>query len=466
MATITLTTFNDLVGHVVDYLGAAASAGDLTRDARRAVLNAYRELASASIWSYYYQRGRLNTFMPFQEGTISYSQATQTVTLTTGTGLIQQATNTSPIVITSAAHGLSSGGTVTISGVLGNTAANGTWVITVVDANDFSLNGSVGNGTYTSGGTWTIGGFPPWAANAMISFNTGSYPGLVAYQVVANPTPTTLVLADASNPGEDAVAGQVYTLYCDTFPLPADCLAINRMIMVNQAVSMWYESPGIWLERQRIYYSPAMPRSYTITGHPNFMGSMAIRFFPPPDNNYVFDFIYQRRPRAMVNAGYSTGKVSTIAGQPIITGVGTNWTSWMIGQCIRIGTDNVNIPTGPEGNFPSQMERVVVAVNSPTSLTLDAIATQTVGPVTHIISDIVDIEAGAMLTALLRCCEKQASISRAKTSRNLKDAEAAYKDALILAREADSRSFAIETVGNSHMYPYRLANMPSGPDIP
>jgi hypothetical protein len=64
------------------------------------------------------------------------------------------ASNTSPIVITTAsAHGLQSGMQVTLSGVLGNTAANGTFTITVTSLNTFSLNGTTGNGTWTSGGT-------------------------------------------------------------------------------------------------------------------------------------------------------------------------------------------------------------------------------------------------------------------------------------------------------------------------
>lgn len=74
------------------------------------------------------------------------------------TGTITGATNASPIVITCAAHGLTTGTLVTISGVLGNTAANGTFTATVVNANSFSLDGSTGNGAYTSGGTWTVTG--------------------------------------------------------------------------------------------------------------------------------------------------------------------------------------------------------------------------------------------------------------------------------------------------------------------
>lgn len=63
------------------------------------------------------------------------------------------ATNASPIVITSASHGFLTGSLIYISGVVGNTSANGKWVVTKIDNDTFSLNNSVGNGTYTSGGS-------------------------------------------------------------------------------------------------------------------------------------------------------------------------------------------------------------------------------------------------------------------------------------------------------------------------
>lgn len=69
-------------------------------------------------------------------------------------GAITAATNATPIQITAAAHGLTTGTRVTIENVGGNTAANGDWQITQVDANNFTLNNSVGNGAYTNGGIW------------------------------------------------------------------------------------------------------------------------------------------------------------------------------------------------------------------------------------------------------------------------------------------------------------------------
>lgn len=74
------------------------------------------------------------------------------------TGSLTSATNATPIVVASATHNLQTGQKVTVSGVVGNAAANGDFTITKIDANSFSLDGSSGNGAYISGGTWHVTG--------------------------------------------------------------------------------------------------------------------------------------------------------------------------------------------------------------------------------------------------------------------------------------------------------------------
>lgn len=90
------------------------------------------------------------------------------------TAAITGATNATPIVITSTAHGLSTGDVVTISGVGGNTAANGTFRITNTGANTFSLQtlaaggaNVAGSGAYTSGGDWYKANYSGTRATAL-----------------------------------------------------------------------------------------------------------------------------------------------------------------------------------------------------------------------------------------------------------------------------------------------------------
>jgi hypothetical protein len=69
------------------------------------------------------------------------------------TQAITGATNAAPIVVTtSLAHGYSTGDVVNIQNVVGNTAANGVFTVTVTNSTTFSLDDSSGNGTRTSGG--------------------------------------------------------------------------------------------------------------------------------------------------------------------------------------------------------------------------------------------------------------------------------------------------------------------------
>lgn len=80
---------------------------------------------------------------------------------------VTAATNASPIQITSSGHGLTTGARITITGVTGNTAANGTFTVTKVNDNAFTLDDSTGNGAYVSGGTWNKTGFYQYTVNAL-----------------------------------------------------------------------------------------------------------------------------------------------------------------------------------------------------------------------------------------------------------------------------------------------------------
>jgi hypothetical protein len=65
---------------------------------------------------------------------------------------IQDASNTTPIEVITDDTGMVNGQTWTVSGVQGNTAANGVWVIHLTGAGGVQLLGSVGNGDYVFGG--------------------------------------------------------------------------------------------------------------------------------------------------------------------------------------------------------------------------------------------------------------------------------------------------------------------------
>lgn len=72
--------------------------------------------------------------------------------LRTNAKTITGASNATPIVIDCVAHGFSDDGIIVVHGVLGNTAANGTWKVANKTDDTLELTGSVGAVDYTSGG--------------------------------------------------------------------------------------------------------------------------------------------------------------------------------------------------------------------------------------------------------------------------------------------------------------------------
>lgn len=105
-------------------------------------------------WNEMYLQGKREialTLLPKTSSTDTWTTTANQVAANSHT--VTGATNASPIVITtSAGHNLTTGQTIKIRLATGNTAANGTWVITVTGANTFSLNGSTGNGVYAGSG--------------------------------------------------------------------------------------------------------------------------------------------------------------------------------------------------------------------------------------------------------------------------------------------------------------------------
>ena len=69
---------------------------------------------------------------------------------------ITSTTDATPIVVTLATHGYSTGDVVTIMAHTTNTNANGTWVVTKVNANSFSLDGSTATGGGAGGAAGTL----------------------------------------------------------------------------------------------------------------------------------------------------------------------------------------------------------------------------------------------------------------------------------------------------------------------
>lgn len=378
---VELTTWDDVITHLVDWAGANPTQ-EAVRDAKRATMHALRDVSKAFNWSYYYSRGRLNLNAPYSTGTVEYD----------------------------------------------HTGGSYERVVTL------------------SSGTW-----PSWAGDGMLLIDN------VAYEVYSRKSDTEITLSANSNPGADVAAGESYTLYRDGYPLPSNFQSMGSIVIANNSRFLQLDHPNTFLDRQRIFHGVATPYSYAILGDPNYQNTMQVGFYPPPDAAYQLDFIFKRRPRPLSISSESAGKVSASSGGSTVTGSGTAFTSKMVGSVIRLG-DATDVPTAKWGSHPFQEERVVVSVASATSLTVDSAWDDNHALVKYRVSDPFDIDVQTMLSAVLRCSELNMGYARTRQDREI--LAAAYDRELILAREADSRSFREESVGGTGVFPQRLADMP------
>lgn len=303
--------------------------------------------------------------------------------------------------------------------------------------------------------TLTGGVWPAWAALGSLVL------GGVPYEVYARLDDARLTLSVNSNPGGDVAAGTAFTLYRDQYTLPANFQAMGELVILTQSRVLGQEHPSSWLARQRVWHGPSTPVTYALMGDPNYQNALAVALFPAPDQAYAIDFIYKRRPRELRVDAYSTGTVAGAAGQATLSGTGTAWDARMAGAVVRVGTA-ADVPTARWGDAPAAQERLVVSVQSATSLTVDAAWDDSFSGVKHLISDPVDIDTPAMETALLRKAELETG--HARTLKNRAELVQLYQLEVVRARELDARSFAEQAAGGGSWWPARLADMPLGSD--
>lgn len=283
-----------------------------------------------------------------------------------------------------------------------------------------------------SGGTW-----PTNAARGWVLIDG------VEYRVASRVSDTVITLSVNSNPGEDIAAGESYTWWRDTYPMPLDFLGADKLVDHQGFWEPIHTTPGNVLNLRANNQSANEPLDYSFISDPDYVGVMAVRFHPPPNDVYVLDFTYYRSPVPMRVLEYSTGTVSVSS--TTVTGTGTSWNSDMVGCLIRFPRSGVNeIPTGRTGKYPYAEQRIVTAVNSATSITIDAVLDGTYSGVKYRISDFLDIDYNVMREAFRKLCEYRfaENLSRQDQGSRFRS----YQIALTTAREADGkRNFATIT---------------------
>ncbi len=157
---------------------------------------------------------------------------------------VTAATNVNPIAITTTnAHNLSSGDSAIISGVGGNTAANGQFVVTVTGANTFTIP-VAGNGAYTSGGI-VEGGNLGLVDNAIQRWAVPDGITAVVASAVAHPINVNATIYIPTSSGLSATdvttaASDVLASYLETLAIGGIKDALTGVVPYNAIVGILY----------------------------------------------------------------------------------------------------------------------------------------------------------------------------------------------------------------------------------
>jgi hypothetical protein len=187
------------------------------------------------------------------------------------------------------------------------------------------------------------------------------------------------------------------------------------------------------------YDTPDWPRRAALRNTGEVYVGLELVFSPPPDAERTYDVMYEAEPRALKileeNAGTCT--VSSLS----VTGSGTAFDSSMVGSVIRFTTSTTDAPTSLEGYIssdnPYDEYRVITAVASATSLTIDEAVSGTYSGTKFSISDPLDIDVTSMYTCLLRMAEVE--YGRLSGAPDLSTREQLASRELERAKENDNR---------------------------
>lgn len=258
-----------------------------------------------------------------------------------------------------------------------------------------------------SGGTW-----PTWAQFGKLVIDDRRY------EVSRRVSDTVITLHSEANPGADVAAGTSFSIERSQYTLPDN---FRRHIQLfsqeeNRYLEV-FDASEVRDISNTLSRSPSTPRAATILSVGESVTTRQIEFAPTPDAARSYDLFYEALPRRAFVEVDSAGTVVVSSGASTVTGTSTAFSSDHVGAIIRLSANSTDLPTSLAGHRSLgslnryRQQRVVVAVASTTSLTVDEPFTESLSGVKYTISDPIDLEPTYLVPAFLRIAENY--ISRA-----------------------------------------------------
>lgn len=217
----------------------------------------------------------------------------------------------------------------------------------------------------------------------------------VIHDVAALKSSTTVTLDSVLNPQADVAAGTTYTLYRSVYDMPYDFKGMFDPQDEDQ-IRLAYCRPQDWHELERSVPTQTQAWRWTVMASPDSYGAWSLRVWGYPDAAQTLDFIYQGRGRPIKLTGYETksytGTVAITSGTATVTGTSTQFSSDMVGAVIRVTSSTTDYPTGHADLNPWSEQKVIISVESTTSLTVDSNFSDNYSGVLFRVTDPVDVD--------------------------------------------------------------------------
>jgi len=309
------------------------------------------------------------------------------------------------------------------------------------------------------------------AYERVVTLTGGTWPAAAGYSrlVVAGvPYPVDQRISDSQitlsadvNPGADVAALTTYQMYRTSYPLPNGFVGGGALWDLVDERELDIVTTDDEFRESILETTLNVPRAASIRNDQNYLNSLSLVFTTPPGDSRAFALTYRRSPRRLITEKYSTGTVSVVAGATTCAITTGAFASAHAGCVIRFGTAAAE-PTNLFGGLtdtenPFSDERTIVSVASDgASCVLDSALAAAVTGVKFTVSDPLDIEHTAMLTAFQRLAEHTYTVL---TKRDQKDRMERYqlaRQAVLQAKDLDRR---VDVVATEEDYTYLVGDV-------
>lgn len=295
--------------------------------------------------------------------------------------------------------------------------------------------------------TRSSGAWPSWAGDGQIQLTSDS---THRYQCESRVSDTELTIRDEFTPGADVASGNV-ELTRNLYLLPTDFHDISELLDNTYESQLDYATDAdthAWEVLDEL--GVGEPHTYSVVGHPNYVGRLAVRLAPHPQAARIYSAAYRKRATDLTLEKEQAGTVSISASTTAVTGSGTAFTSDMVNSVLRLGTANAH--PGPvyggidETDVLAAAEFTIKSVTDATNLTVETAADAGYTTVKYTISDRLDVDLTAMLDAFLPWCEYE--FARLSGRPDATAIYATFREELDRAKAADARVKAMQSPVN------------------